>query len=91
MFAKETMELGTIAKKGEAASVAERNGESGVDERLPVIGVVHDVAHRAFACHIRHPPVVADAITRPALVLRKRLTRRTDEPSVARHDHSRVS
>ena len=79
------MHLRRVAKERQATSISQGNRQSSVQKRLPVVRVVDDVPHGAFAMDIGNTPVVSDAIPRASLVFRERLTRGTDETTVAWH------
>ena len=90
MFGEQSMWLGIVAEQRQAPTIAHRHSQAGMDERLPVVRVVDDVANGPLALDVRHPPVVSDAIARLPLVLGERLARRTDESTVAGHDDTGV-
>ena len=62
VLGEEPVRLGPVAEEREASLVAHGDAEAGVDERLPVVGVVDDVAHSPAAGDARDAPVVADAV-----------------------------
>jgi hypothetical protein len=59
-----------------------------MDECFPEVGVVDNVPDRSLAMHVRNTPIVANSVTGLSLIFRKRLTGRSHESPVARHDES---
>ena len=45
MFGEEAVQIGFVAKEGEATPIAHGHGQPGMAERLPIVGVEHDVAN----------------------------------------------
>ncbi len=68
VFGEEPVLLGLVAEQGQAASIAHRRGQAGMNERLPVVRVEDDVPDRPPALDVGNPPVVADPVTSLALV-----------------------
>jgi len=90
MFGEKPVLFGAVAVQGEATAVAQGDDEASLDEGLPVVGVVHDVADGPLAMDVWHSPVVSNAVARLSTVFRKRLARGANESAVAGHDDARV-
>lgn len=77
------MLIGDVAEQRQASTFAHRNGQACMNERLPEVRVVNDVAYRTLTVDVRHSPVVANAVAGLTFVFRERLARRANEPAVA--------
>lgn len=82
----EAMSLAVVSEQGQTSRIARGNGETGMDERLPVVGVVEQVADRVATDYGGDAPVEPDAVATFAPVLAEGHRRRTDEAPMAGHE-----
>lgn len=78
------MRFGLVAVNGQATTIAHRDSEPRVRERLPPIRVVDDVPDRAFPVDAGNSPVQTHAVAGAAFVFAEWIRGRTDETSVRR-------
>jgi len=90
VISKQPVGLAVAAEQRQAAGIAHRHGQAGVDEGFPIVRVDQHVANLALALDVRDSPVVADAVAPFAFVLGERDTRRANKPAVAGHHDGRV-
>ena len=90
MLGQKLVFAGLAPEEREAAGIAHRHGQSGVDEALPVVRIYQDVAHLASTLDGGHAPVEPNPLALLPLVLAERDARRADVATVARHDEPRV-
>ena len=86
MLREEEVVVRAPPPEGQRPSVAGRGEKTSRNERLPEVGVVHDVPHRPLAAHVRHPPVHPHAVADRLLVLAHRLRGGSDVPAVRRRE-----
>ena len=90
MLAEHAMGFGVGPEDRQATSIAHRDTQSSVHERLPSVGIEDDLADGSLTMDVGDSPVKAHAIAGSSFILAEWHALGSDEASVARHDHSGV-